>query len=229
MPLEGDKFDLGKTIGSIESSVGSIRSTVDKVNSKVDSLGDKLNHLSHAAVKKTECSESCGRVVRKVDSLKVELVGIRGDLSKKQTRQEVPTVPRIAAAGSRTSSNIISPTFEDLSVSVPSKNILQRLKDNALAVTAIVGLITLVGAGFLNLARFVVRVENVLEENKKVTKAQTKKLEKEIRRIDEVKSRIVYIPVKPDAGLPSRIRSRASRRTRRARVRAASPAAPVGP
>lgn len=218
MPTLEDKFDLGKTIGSIESSVGSIQNTVDKVNLKVDSLGDKLSHLNHTTVKKNECSEGCGKVERKVDSVRQELVGIRQDLAKKQTRKEVPTLNSFADDTKRFRvSSVISPVA--IEEEKPSKrNILQRVKDNAVAITAIIGFLTLVGAGFLNLARFVVRVETVLEENKQATKAQTKKLEKEIRRIDESKPRIVYLPARPDARVkprPARPRPRRSRRTSR--------------
>lgn len=240
MPSNDDKFDLprrfdlGKTIGSIESSVSSIQHTVDKVNSKVDNLNDKINQLSHTTVKKTECADGCGKVEKKVDSVRTEIVGIRQDLSKKQTRREVPTLSlsddtaRYRVSSPHLPSILPADIAED--EATKKKSFLLRIRENVVAISAIIGLVTMAGVVFLKLARFVVRVETVLEKSQEATRIQTQRLKKEIKRIDEITPRVVYVPISPDAGtVADRPRSRRRRRPPARTIRSGRPRRPVAP
>jgi len=216
MPADED-ITLHEKIGYMRAGISGVTDKVNRVLKKVEDVDDKISTLSESTVKHEQCDGRTAKIEKKIDSIIYEL-------GKKQTRQTNPVVGRSAENTERF--HIDDLTHTPSAQVPPHKPFLARLKDNALAITAVLSLLTIAGVGFLNLARFVVRVENVLEENKALTEKQTKKLKAEIKRIDEAKPRIIYVPAKPDAGAPPRRRRRT--RARPSRVQPARKPANAG-
>jgi len=70
---EDKKFDLGKTIGTIETNISHIKETVDGVNGKVDSIGRELMELSSSTVKRDECTKRTKMITDSMSALAHDL------------------------------------------------------------------------------------------------------------------------------------------------------------
>lgn len=180
------KFDLGKTIGAIESNIGHIKEAVDGVNGKVDTIKEKLIQLNGSAVKHDQCEARTGRLAKKVDQL-------RGEVARKQTRNEVPSIAPLLDDTAEV--EVVEEDEPD------KKSLLIRAKENVSSIVVILGALGLLGTGFYKLAHILVNVEQaVVNQNKK----QTKAIKQELQKVHTTPPRVIYLPVYPDASVKKR-------------------------
>lgn len=211
--MQHDDKSLHEKIGYMRAGISNVTDRVNTVLRKVEDVDDKIANLSTTTVRHEQCDSRTAKIERKIDQVIYEL-------SKKQTRQELQTISRSSAEFRSPAEVTDRVSVDELQKTSFQRSVLASLKENAVAITAIIGLITVASVGFLKLARFVVRVETILEENKNITETQTRKLKAEIKRIDE-RPKVVYVPVKPDAAVPSKTRRVRRRPSRRPTSRAA--------
>lgn len=172
MPHDEDD-KLHEKIGFMRADIKNVGEKIDKMVEKVDCIDTKVSTLSNTTVKQEECTRRTKAVTDAVQTLTFEV-------QRKQTRGENPAIGPL----------LQKPSW------------LQRARENAAALTAIITLLSLLGIGAYKFAHFIVKTEEALttrsERQEKLLKTGIKKLDREPKII------YVKVPVLPDAGVVPR-------------------------
>lgn len=166
---EEDDKKLYKTLGVLEAGIKNLDGKVDDVRGELREVREDLKELNGKTVKQPQCSEN-------VRGIHEAIGGLRGDIAKKKTKDTWPSVPAAATQFN---------TAEVSQASEPKVSLATKIKENAAAISAVLGLLGILVVGGYKVTNFVSRLE--------LAAAQQSKTLKEIK---TKAARIIYVTPK---------------------------------
>jgi hypothetical protein len=170
MSAEDDK-KLYETLGSLKTGMDNLNTKVDDVREdfKEDlrKFGEDLSEVKHSVVELNGKTVKQPQYATDVDGIKSSINNLRDDLARKKTRDDYPAVQLNRTGQFDTGETSQLPPVSDVKVSWA-----KRIRDNAAALTAILGLLGAIGVGLYKITKLMVSVETVLSDQKKEFKAR---------------------------------------------------------
>lgn len=152
----GNDKRLYLTLGSLKSGVEGLDKKVDEVKQDVRDARNEVNEIKNELVSLNGATVKQGDCVARVQSLHDAINGLQRNLSKKQTRDDNPVVQQ--------------PTTQEVPIESADRSLVTKLKDNIGLMVLVLTLMGILVGGGIKIARFMVRVEDLVVKNSMKTK-----------------------------------------------------------